>query len=174
MEDAGASILSCYDMYIKNHPTALHQSVALQLLFDVRFIAALLGAKDKVRALHRNGNQDCKYLLQALQERVRSLCECLEGQVDPFDLDVFKPHIQNHVNRAVQRLQVPVNRIDMVMKSTYVCSSSYLVLCSLPNAMQSFRQLDSPTQSRINRPSLPPLSLWLPLPHASSCCRSGA
>lgn len=41
-----------------------------------------------------------------MQEKARSLCEWLEGQVDPFDLDVFNPHIQSHVKRAVQRLQV--------------------------------------------------------------------
>jgi hypothetical protein len=44
--------------------------------------------------------------LQAMQEKARGLCESLEGRVDPFDLDVFNPHIQNHVKRAVQRLQV--------------------------------------------------------------------
>lgn len=44
--------------------------------------------------------------LQALQEKARNLCESLEGRVDPFDLDVFNPHIQSHVKRAVQRLQV--------------------------------------------------------------------
>jgi hypothetical protein len=44
--------------------------------------------------------------MQPMQEKARSLCESLEGRVDPFDLDVFNPHIQNHVKRAVQRLQV--------------------------------------------------------------------
>lgn len=44
--------------------------------------------------------------LQLMQEKARNLCESLEGRVDPFDLDVFNPHVQNHVKRAVQRLQV--------------------------------------------------------------------
>jgi len=41
-----------------------------------------------------------------MQEKARSLCESLEGRVDPFDLNVFNPHVQTHVKRAVQRLQV--------------------------------------------------------------------
>lgn len=41
-----------------------------------------------------------------MQEKARNLCESLEGRVDPFDLNVFNPHIQSHVKRSVQRLQV--------------------------------------------------------------------
>ena len=48
-----------------------------------------------------------------MQEKARSLCESLEGRVDPFDLDVFNPHIQSHVKRAVQRLQVMLQMLNI-------------------------------------------------------------
>ena len=46
MEDTASSVLRCYENYISGHSTALSQAVALQLLFDVRFVGALLLARD--------------------------------------------------------------------------------------------------------------------------------
>ncbi|KAI9554525.1 hypothetical protein GHT06_019798 [Daphnia sinensis] len=89
MEDTASSILKCYEKYVSSHSTTLSQAIALQLLFDVRFVGAFLLARDN----------------KLMQEKARNLCESLEGRVDPFDLDVFNPHVQNHVKRAVQRLQ---------------------------------------------------------------------
>lgn len=52
MEDTGSFVLKCYENYITNSPSQLPQAVALQLLFDVRFIVALLIALDnKVSSL---------------------------------------------------------------------------------------------------------------------------
>ncbi len=46
MEDTGSAILKCYENYVTTHSTLLPQSVAFQLLFDVRFIGAMLLARD--------------------------------------------------------------------------------------------------------------------------------
>jgi len=52
MEDTGSFVLKCYENYITNFPSQLPLAVALQLLFDVRFIVALLIARDnKVSSL---------------------------------------------------------------------------------------------------------------------------
>ena len=110
MEDTGSSVLKCYENYIVNYPSQLPQAVALQLLFDFRFIVALLISRDNKVTKTRNFiSKFIKlnvFLTQTLQEKARSLCETLEGRVDPFDLNVFNPHVQSHVKRAVQRLQV--------------------------------------------------------------------
>jgi len=89
MEDVCNALLKCYENQIISHVSVLPQPVALQLLFDIRFICALLLARDN----------------KSLGERAKNLFESLEGQVDPFDLDVFNPHLHGHVKRAVQRLQ---------------------------------------------------------------------
>jgi len=89
MDDVCNAVLKCYENHIVSHVSVLPQPLALQLLFDVRFVCALLLARD-------NKTQG---------ERAKNLMESLEGQVDPFDLDVFNPHLQTHVKRAVQRLQ---------------------------------------------------------------------
>lgn len=90
MDHSGRAVLSCYQKYVKENSENIPQAVALQLLFDVRFVSALLVARDS----------------KPLQEKAKSLCESLEGRIDPFDLDVFNPHIQRHVKRTVQRLQL--------------------------------------------------------------------
>lgn len=46
MEDTAGAVLKCYESYIAAYPSMLPQAIALQLLFDVRFIGALLLSRD--------------------------------------------------------------------------------------------------------------------------------
>jgi len=42
----------------------------------------------------------------AIDRRLRSTVDKLETLVDPFDLDVFSPHIHSHLTRQTQRSNV--------------------------------------------------------------------
>ena len=42
----------------------------------------------------------------AIERRLRSTSDLLESLVDPFDLDVFSPHIHGHLTRQTQRSNV--------------------------------------------------------------------
>jgi len=50
----------------------------------------------------------------AIDRRLRSTVDKLETLVDPFDLDVFSPHIHNHLTRQTQRSNVrTISRHDI-------------------------------------------------------------
>lgn len=42
--------------------------------------------------------------------RVEKVADYLETLIDPFDLDVFTPHLQSNLNRLVQRTSVSPGR----------------------------------------------------------------
>ncbi|XP_076341295.1 conserved oligomeric Golgi complex subunit 1-like isoform X2 [Tachypleus tridentatus] len=66
----------------------LRQTWAHQLLFDVRYLAALFRVKE------RNNVQHTVKLEQVVRD--------LESLIDPFDLDVFSPHFKMNLSRALQ------------------------------------------------------------------------
>lgn len=70
----------------------LSQPQALQLLFDVRFIASIM-----------SGRGDDKKDNSRFSDELQGMIDKLEGFVDPFDLDVFTPHMTSHLNRHVHR-----------------------------------------------------------------------
>ncbi|KAL0271684.1 UNVERIFIED_CONTAM: hypothetical protein PYX00_008698 [Menopon gallinae] len=78
------NILEHYEEWSKSE--TIYQSQAWQMLFDVRLITLLLITRD---------NKDLS----------QSICEVLEKIIDPFDLDVHYPHLQNSVKKSTQRLQ---------------------------------------------------------------------
>lgn len=41
--------------------------------------------------------------------RIEKVTDDLEALIDPFDLDVFTPHLNNNLNRLVQRSSVSEN-----------------------------------------------------------------
>jgi len=43
---------------------------------------------------------------KAVDTQLRQITDKLESRVDPFDLDVFSPHIHNHLTRQTQRSSV--------------------------------------------------------------------
>ncbi|XP_026109600.1 conserved oligomeric Golgi complex subunit 1-like isoform X1 [Carassius auratus] len=72
------------------------QSRALQLLFDLRYLSATLGSRLEEGRSSRS-QQD---------PRIQQVCDSLESHIDPFDLDVFTPHLNSNLNRLSQRSSV--------------------------------------------------------------------
>ncbi|KGL74790.1 Conserved oligomeric Golgi complex subunit 1, partial [Tinamus guttatus] len=72
------------------------QNRALQLLYDLRYLSIILTAKSEEakgsRTKHDSG--------------LEKVIDFLEGHIDPFDLDVFTPHLNSNLNRLVQRTSV--------------------------------------------------------------------
>ncbi|XP_059413233.1 conserved oligomeric Golgi complex subunit 1-like isoform X2 [Carassius carassius] len=69
---------------------------ALQLLFDLRYISVTLGSRLEEGRSSRS-QQD---------PRIQQVCDSLESHIDPFDLDVFTPHLNSNLNRLSQRSSV--------------------------------------------------------------------
>ncbi|KAK7174617.1 hypothetical protein R3I93_001734 [Phoxinus phoxinus] len=72
------------------------QNRALQLLFDLRYLSATLGSRLEEGRSSRS-HQD---------PRIQQVCDSLESHIDPFDLDVFTPHLNSNLNRLSQRTSV--------------------------------------------------------------------
>eukprot|EP00057_Strongylocentrotus_purpuratus_P034541 XP_795647.3 PREDICTED: conserved oligomeric Golgi complex subunit 1 [Strongylocentrotus purpuratus] len=70
----------------------LTQPRSLQLLFDVRFIGSVM-----------SGRGDDKKDNSRFNDQLQRLVDILEGFIDPFDLDVFTPHMTSNLNRHVHR-----------------------------------------------------------------------
>lgn len=82
-------ILATYESYLKTvdeQKLFMPQAVGLQLLFDARFVTGLISPRDK-----------------ELCDRIQIVCDDFERFIDPFDLDVFSPYINNHLKRCIQR-----------------------------------------------------------------------
>ncbi|XP_027581130.2 conserved oligomeric Golgi complex subunit 1 isoform X2 [Pipra filicauda] len=74
----------------------LTQTRALQLLYDLRYLSIILTAKGEEGKPSRI-KQD---------SGIEKVIDFLEGHIDPFDLDVFTPHLNSNLNRLVQRTSV--------------------------------------------------------------------
>lgn len=72
------------------------QNRALQLLYDLRCLSVVLTARGEEVKTGRN-RQD---------SRLEKVADYLEALIDPFDLDVFTPHLNSNLNRLVQRTSV--------------------------------------------------------------------
>ncbi|XP_007454479.1 PREDICTED: conserved oligomeric Golgi complex subunit 1 [Lipotes vexillifer] len=72
------------------------QNRALQLLYDLRYLNIVLTTKGEEMKSGRS-KQD---------PRVEKVADYLEALIDPFDLDVFTPHLHGNLNRLVQRTSV--------------------------------------------------------------------
>ncbi|KAM4692092.1 conserved oligomeric Golgi complex subunit 1 isoform 2-T2 [Rhinophrynus dorsalis] len=75
---------------------SLTQTRALQLLFDLRFINLILGSR----------TEDVKGSKSKQDSRIQQVADQLESCIDPFDLDVFTPHLNANLNRLAQRTSV--------------------------------------------------------------------
>ncbi|KAM6163939.1 conserved oligomeric Golgi complex subunit 1 isoform 1-T1 [Rhynchocyon petersi] len=71
------------------------QNQALQLLYDVRYLSIVLTSRSEEKG-GRN-KQD---------PRTEKVINYLEALIDPFDLDVFTPHLNSNLTRLVQRTSV--------------------------------------------------------------------
>lgn len=84
-------ILGSYRTLLQDLAT-MPQNCALQLLFNLHFLARVLpGPKDSETGV---------------DGEVKGLAEQLQAFVDPFDLDVFLPHILSNLERQLQRSAV--------------------------------------------------------------------
>ncbi|KAL8163494.1 UNVERIFIED_CONTAM: Golgi transport complex subunit 1 [Gekko kuhli] len=72
------------------------QNRALQLLYDLRYLSIVLTTK----------REDMKSSRNKQDSRTEKLTDFLESYIDPFDLDVFTPHLNSNLNRQVQRTSV--------------------------------------------------------------------
>ncbi|XP_007957875.1 conserved oligomeric Golgi complex subunit 1 [Orycteropus afer afer] len=72
------------------------QNQALQLLYDLRYLSIVLTVRSEEVKSGR-GKQD---------SRTEKVTDYLEGLIDPFDLDVFTPHLNSNLHRLVQRTSV--------------------------------------------------------------------
>ncbi|KAM5134988.1 conserved oligomeric Golgi complex subunit 1 isoform 2-T2 [Mantella aurantiaca] len=76
--------------------SALTQTRALQLLFDLRYICLILGSR----------SEDGMTSKSKPDSRIQQVADQLESCIDPFDLDVFTPHLNTNLNRLAQRTSV--------------------------------------------------------------------
>ncbi|KAM4890235.1 conserved oligomeric Golgi complex subunit 1 isoform 2-T2 [Sylvia borin] len=97
-----AEVLAAYDKLMQQkqekRPDSfpLTQSRALQLLYDLRYLSMILTAK----------SEDPKPSRIKQDSGIEKVIDFLEGHIDPFDLDVFTPHLNSNLNRLVQRTSV--------------------------------------------------------------------
>ncbi|XP_071619893.1 conserved oligomeric Golgi complex subunit 1 isoform X2 [Heliangelus exortis] len=97
-----AEVLSAYEklMEEKQEKRAgafpMTQNRALQLLYDLRYLSSILVAK----------GEEGKASRMRHDSRMEKVTDFLEGHIDPFDLDVFTPHLNSNLNRQVQRTSV--------------------------------------------------------------------
>uniref|UniRef100_A0A8C5P4D7 Conserved oligomeric Golgi complex subunit 1 n=1 Tax=Jaculus jaculus TaxID=51337 RepID=A0A8C5P4D7_JACJA len=72
------------------------QNRALQLLYDLRYLSIVLTTK----------GEEVKSGRSKQDSRFEKVTDRLEALIDPFDLDVFTPHLNSNLNRLVQRTSV--------------------------------------------------------------------
>ncbi|NXP43659.1 COG1 protein, partial [Heliornis fulica] len=96
-----AEVLGAYEKLVEEKQEKVRafpmtQNRALQLLYDLRYLSIILTAKTEEaktsRIKHDSG--------------IEKVTDFLEGHIDPFDLDVFTPHLNSNLNRLVQRTSV--------------------------------------------------------------------
>lgn len=86
----------CQEGLGKKSPNAVTQTRALQLLFDLRYLCLVLSSRA----------EDGKGGKSKPDSRIQQVADQLESCIDPFDLDVFTPHLNVNLNRLAQRTAV--------------------------------------------------------------------
>ncbi|NXG62122.1 COG1 protein, partial [Hemiprocne comata] len=139
------------------------QSRALQSLYDLRYLSIILTAKSEEgktsRIKHDSG--------------MEKVTDFLEGHIDPFDLDVFTPHLNSNLNRLVQRTSVLFGLLtgtehqyasrsgtlsSQELHNILPLASSQIRFGLLPLSMSSSRKSKSATRST-ERAQVPPPAL---------------
>uniref|UniRef100_A0A673IKQ6 Conserved oligomeric Golgi complex subunit 1 n=1 Tax=Sinocyclocheilus rhinocerous TaxID=307959 RepID=A0A673IKQ6_9TELE len=144
------------------------QNRALQLLFDLRYLSATLGSRLEEGRSSRS-QQD---------PRFQQVCDSLESHIDPFDLDVFTPHLNSNLNRLSQRTSVLLGLLTGTEKqftsrtnnlnsqepyNILPLASSQIRFGLLPLSMTNSRKTNSATHGAdITRPLVAPSSASAP------------
>uniref|UniRef100_A0AAY4CEE8 Conserved oligomeric Golgi complex subunit 1 n=1 Tax=Denticeps clupeoides TaxID=299321 RepID=A0AAY4CEE8_9TELE len=151
------------------------QNLAIQLLFDVRYLSSTLSTRLEEGKSSRT-QQD---------PRCIEVCDSLESHIDPFDLDVFTPPLNNNLNRLSQRTSVLLGLLTGTEKqfssrgsnvssqepyNILPLASSQIRFGLLPLSMTSSRKAKSTTRGADTpRPLVPPSST----PTPDDCFRPG-
>lgn len=99
-------VLLTHEKLVQEQKSNLTQNQALQILFDLRVVMSILmgrGENERERS--------------DFSDRLEQVTDTLESCVDPFDLDVFSPHISTNLNRQLQRCGVCVINISCALLS---------------------------------------------------------
>uniref|UniRef100_A0A672SPT0 Conserved oligomeric Golgi complex subunit 1 n=1 Tax=Sinocyclocheilus grahami TaxID=75366 RepID=A0A672SPT0_SINGR len=152
----------------KDAKLPMTQSRALQLLFDLRYLSATLGSRLEEGRSSRS-QQD---------PRIQQVCDSLESHIDPFDLDVFTPHLNSNLNRLSQRTSVLLGLLTGTEKqftsrtnnlnsqepyNILPLASSQIRFGLLPLSMTNSRKTNSATHGAdITRPLVAPSSASAP------------
>ncbi|KAK4321749.1 hypothetical protein Pmani_007487 [Petrolisthes manimaculis] len=144
------AVVSAYQSVLTDS-TTITQTLALQLIFDLRFIQTLLLPRDN----------------KVTGGQVAAMVHTLEGNVDPFDLDVFSPHLSSRVRQAAHRAQVllgailPRDRLSQASRtpsqtspSTAISNNNALPII-LAMEIPRFSNVPLPTSSKSSTSSLP-------------------
>ncbi|NXU55780.1 COG1 protein, partial [Turnix velox] len=97
-----AQVLAAYEKLMekkqekKADTFPMTQNRALQLLYDLRYLSIILTAK----------SEEAKSSRIKQDSGMEKVTDFLEGHIDPFDMDVFTPHLNSNLNRLVQRTSV--------------------------------------------------------------------
>ncbi|KAM6317466.1 LOW QUALITY PROTEIN: conserved oligomeric Golgi complex subunit 1 [Podargus strigoides] len=97
-----AEVLAAYEKLVEEKQEKkagafpMTQNRALQLLYDLRYLSIILTVK----------SEEAKTSRMKHDSRIEVVIDFLEGHIDPFDLDVFTPHLNSNLNRLVQRTSV--------------------------------------------------------------------
>ncbi|KAF1486155.1 Conserved oligomeric Golgi complex subunit 1, partial [Eudyptula minor novaehollandiae] len=97
-----AEVLAAYEKLVEEKQEKkagtfpMTQNRALQLLYDLRYLSIILTAK----------SEEAKTSRIKHDSRTEKVTDFLEGHIDPFDLDVFTPHLNSNLNRLVQQTSV--------------------------------------------------------------------
>lgn len=103
--DVGNTFLERFETLVKDSP-GLSQNSALQFIFDAKFLVLFIA-----------GNADTKdETAKLFKKRGNLLVGKLESFVDPFDLDVFTPHMTNFIHRQIQRSWLLLGTISNIEK----------------------------------------------------------
>ena len=86
------------------------QTWALQNLFDLRYVHTLLYQPSL--SLEEDKADEDEELNSSPNYTFTELVDWLEGYVDPFDLDVFSPHISRNIQRYVARTCVMLGMLS--------------------------------------------------------------
>ncbi|KFU93501.1 Conserved oligomeric Golgi complex subunit 1, partial [Chaetura pelagica] len=164
-----AEVLAAYEKLMEEKqekkPGAfpMTQSRALQSLYDLRYLSIILAAKSEEGKTSRIKHD-------AGMEKVTDF---LEGHIDPFDLDVFTPHLNSNLNRLVQRTSVLFGLLtgtehqytsrsgtlsSQELHNILPLASSQIRFGLLPLSMSSSRKSKAATRST-ERAQVPPPAL---------------
>ncbi|XP_032994823.1 conserved oligomeric Golgi complex subunit 1 isoform X2 [Lacerta agilis] len=121
---AGYEKLSGASQEKKEGKLPITQNRALQLLYDLRYLNIVLTTK----------SEDMKGSRNKQDSRIEKEIDFLESYIDPFDLDVFTPHLNSNLNRLVQRTSVLFGLLTGA-ENQYTSRSSNLTSQELHNIL---------------------------------------